>query len=238
MNDSSPRSALLAGATGLVGGHCLDLLLADDAYRAVVTLGRRPLPRTHPKLTHHVVAFDRLDAHADLVEGRDVFCCLGTTMRKAGSKEAFRKVDYDYPFALARVALGRGAEQYLLVSALGANPRSPFFYNRVKGEVEEAVSALPFEGVYLFRPSLLTGERAEERPGERRAEAVMNALSFLLRGPLRKYRPTPARVVAAAMLAVAKAQPGGVRVYEPEAMKALMAGEAGPGGSRMPERGR
>jgi uncharacterized protein YbjT (DUF2867 family) len=213
---------LLVGATGLVGGHCLDMLLADDACRAVVTLGRRPLPRTHPKLTHHVVDFDRLDAHTGVIEGQDVFCCLGATMRKAGSKEAFRKVDYTYPLTLARLALERGAERYLLVSALGANPRSPFFYSRLKGEVEEAVSALPFEGVYLFRPSLLTGDRAEERPGERRAEAALNALSFLLRGPLRKYRPTSARVVAAAMLAAAKAEPGGVRVYEPEAMQAVM----------------
>ncbi len=222
MSEASSRTALIAGATGLVGGHCLDLLLADDAYGAVVSLGRRPLRRTHPKLTHHVIDFDHLDAHADLVAGDDVFCCLGTTMRKAGSKEAFRRVDYDYPLALARVALGRGAEQYLLVSALGANPRSPFFYNRVKGEVERAVSALSFEGVYLFRPSLLTGERAEVRPGERQAEAVLNALSFLLRGPLRKYRPTPAHVVAAAMIAVAKDKPGGVRVYEPEAMRAVI----------------
>ncbi len=229
MSDASTRSALIAGATGLVGGRCLDLLLADEAYHAVVSLGRRPLPRAHPKLTHHVVDFEHLDAHAGVIEGQDVFCCLGTTMRKAGSKEAFRRVDYDHPLALARQALERGAKQCLLVSALGASPRSPFFYNRVKGEVEQAVSALPFVGVYLFRPSLLTGERQEDRPGERRAEAVTNALSFLLRGPLRKYRPTPARVVAAAMIAAAKARPGGVRVYEPEAMRAVMAGETGGG---------
>ena len=117
------RTALLLGATGLVGGHCLDLLLADAAYDAVVTLGRRPLGRSHPKLTHHVVDFDRLAEAASLIEARDVFCCLGTTMKKAGSKEAFRKVDYEYPVAAARIAAANGAEQYLLISALGAGTR-------------------------------------------------------------------------------------------------------------------
>lgn len=206
------RTALLLGATGLVGGHCLEVLLADEAYDAVVTLGRRPLNRAHPRLTHHVVDFDRLAEAASLIEARDVFCCLGTTMKKAGSKDAFRKVDFGYPVEAARLAAANGAEQYLLVSALGANTRSAFFYNRVKGEAEEAICALPFGGVYVLRPSLITGARNEVRAGEQVSERVLGALSFALRGPLRTYRPVAAHTIARALVAIAKRQPGGVRV--------------------------
>ena len=214
------RTALLLGATGLVGGHCLDLLLADATYEAVVTLGRRPLRRSHPKLTHHVVDFDRLADAASLIEAHDVFCCLGTTMKKAGSKEAFRKVDFDYPVATARIAAANGAEQYLLVSALGASARSRFFYNRVKGEVEQAVGAFAFDGVYVLRPSLITGDREEARAGEQVSAWVLKALSFVLRGPLRKYRPIEARTIARAMVAMAKRQPGGVQVIESDQIPA------------------
>lgn len=219
---SPTRTALVAGATGLVGRHVLARLLADEAYGRVVSIGRRLLPHTHPKLTHHIVAFDALEDFADRLRADDVFCCLGTTMRRAGTRAAFRQVDYVYPFTLARVALGEGARQFLLVSALGAHPRSPFFYNRVKGEAEEAIAALRYEGVYLFRPSLLTGEREEHRPLERMGEVVLGGLSFLLRGPLRRYRPTPAALVAGAMVAVAKAAPGGCRVYEPPDMETVL----------------
>ena len=216
------RSALLVGATGLVGRHCLDALLADDAYHAVTTLGRRPLDCAHAKLVHHTIDFDHLDLHDDFLGAQDVFCCLGTTMAQAGSKEAFRRVDHDYPLRLAQRAHGCGAEQYLLVSALGADADSWIFYNQVKGEVEAAISAVPFAGVYLFRPSLLIGERPNPRTGEQVAETLMNAFSFVFQGPLRKYRPTPADAVARGMVTVAKAQPGGVRIYEPDAIEEVL----------------
>lgn len=222
------RTALLLGATGLVGGLCLDRLLADERYRAVHTLGRRPLGRTHPKLTHHVLDFSRLEAHADAIRGQDVFCCLGTTRKQAGSKAQFRMVDEVYPFEIAKIALDQGSEQYLLVSALGADPRSMFFYNRVKGEAEDAISQLGFYGVYRFRPSLLTGDRDEARTGEEVAEAVLKATSFLLRGPLRKLRPTPARAVATALVEVARQRPGGVQTYEPERIRAIAEGAEQP----------
>jgi len=135
-------------------------------------------------------------------------------MKKAGSKEAFRKVDYEYPVAVARIAATNGAEQYLLISALGAGTRSPVFYNRVKGEVEKAICALSFDGVYVLRPSLITGDREDARAGEQASERVLGALSFVLRGPFRKYRPIEARTIARAMVTMAKRQPGGVRVIE------------------------
>lgn len=220
------RSALLVGATGLVGGHVLDALLAQPAYDRVVTLGRRPIEREHERLTHHVIDFDRLVDHADAMAVDDVYCCLGTTRAEAGSREAFRQVDLVYPVRIAELAQDRGARRYALVSALGASETSLFFYNRVKGEVETAVSALPYEAVHLFRPSLLTGERDDPRRGEQVAETVLDAASFLLRGPLRRLRPTPARAVAAAMIAATRHGASGVHVHEPEAIERLAAASA------------
>lgn len=217
----STRAALLLGATGLVGRHLLDRLLADDTYARVTTLGRRRLERSHPRLGHHVVDFDRLGEHAALFAVDDVFCCLGTTMKQAGTREAFRRVDHDYPLRAAELAAENGARQYLLVSSTGADASSLFFYNRVKGEVEAAIQRLDFEGVYLLRPSLLTGDRAEQRAGEKMAERVLDTLSFALRGPLGFLRPTAAEDVAEALLRLARQQPGGVQVYEPDDIRRI-----------------
>jgi len=215
------RTALLLGATGLVGGHCLELLLCDDAYERIVTLSRRAVRREHQKLTSHVVHFDELEASAPSFQAQDLFCCLGTTIKQAGSREAFRRVDFDLPLAAARLALSRGTEQFLLVSSLGADARSSIFYSRVKGELEEAVSQLPFRAVNIFRPSLLTGERAAVRPGERAAETLSRVFGFTLVGPLRKYHPIAAHRVAAAMLAIAKRQLTGVNVFESDELQSL-----------------
>ena len=222
MNNS--RTALLIGATGLVGGHCLDLLLRDEAYESVVALGRRKLTHEHAKLVQHVIDFERLSDHADLIRAHDVFCCLGTTIKRAGSQEAFYKVDFEYTREVARLAKENGAAQFLLVSSLGANAGSRVFYNRVKGEVEEAISRLSFEAVQIFRPSLLLGERAEFRFGERVAEKFSSIFSFLFIGALKKYRPVHARTVAQAMVSVAKEQPAGVNIFESDRIRA-MAGE-------------
>jgi uncharacterized protein YbjT (DUF2867 family) len=216
------RTALLLGATGLVGGHCLDLLLSDPAYSKVVTTGRRLLSVEHQKLEQHVIDFERLSDFASVMSAKDVFCCLGTTIKKAGSKENFRRVDYTYQYEVARLASrSGGAEQLLLVSSLGADARSSIFYNRVKGELEDAVSKLSFDGVNIFRPSLLLGERTEFRLGERVAELPMKYVSFLMIGPLAKYRPVEARAVAAAMLKVAKEHPTGVNIIESDRIRAM-----------------
>ena len=215
------RKALLLGASGLIGSHCLDLLLQDEAYDEVITLVRKSLPQTHPKLTQHIVNFDYLQEHAAWLKAGDVFCCLGTTIKKAGSQEAFRKVDFSYAYEAAQLAIENGAEHFLLVSSLGADANSSVFYSRVKGELEIAISALPFTAVSLFQPSLLLGERAEFRFGERLAEPVAKALSFLLLGPLRKYRAIEARTVAAAMIKIAKSQSQGVKVYESDRIQEI-----------------
>ncbi len=215
------RSALLVGATGLVGRHCLHRLLADERYAEVITLGRRPLEHQHPQLTHHIVNFEQLADYADVIRGDDVFCCLGTTMKQAGSKEAFRTVDYTYPLQIAELALTNGATHYLLVSATGANSSSWFFYNRVKGDLENALQALGYPTLSLLRPSLLTGDRAEKRTGEQVGEWLLDVFSFALRGPLARARPTAATDVAAAMIAVAQNPTPGVQAYEPEDIRRL-----------------
>ena len=199
----SGKSALLAGATGLVGGYVLRRLLAHPSYVRVEILVRRELPIRDPKLTQRIVEFARLGAGAQGVAPDDVFCCLGTTIRKAGSEEAFRRVDYDYPLALARLAKAAGAGKFLMVSALGADPKSAVFYNRVKGEVEQAIAAIGLPAAYYFRPSLLTGPRAEHRPWEKIGIAVGKLIAPLLIGALRKYRPIHADTVATAMVYVA-----------------------------------
>jgi uncharacterized protein YbjT (DUF2867 family) len=219
------KTALIAGATGLVGSKCLARLLEQPAYERVLALVRRPLPHTDPKLDQHVVDFDRLGAAGtDFPAADDVFCCLGTTLKRAGSRAAFRQVDFTYIVSLAGLSLGRGAKQFLLVSSLGANPNSPVFYSRVKGETEAAVSALPFEGRQIFRPSILLGERAEHRPGERAGIVMMRGLSFALLGPLRKYRPIDAGTVARAMVRVALAAPRGVNIFESNDIERLASG--------------
>lgn len=208
------RTALVAGASGLVGGHLLRLLLADGAYARVVTLARRELTVRHPKLEQRVVDFGTLDAFSDIPRADDVFCCLGTTIKQAGSREAFRKVDHDYVLALARTGLRAGALQFLLVSALGADPASRIFYSRVKGEVEAAVRQLPYPAIQIFRPSFLMGERAEVRLAERVGIPLARALAPLLVGPLRCYRPIHAADVARAMVQIAKEAPRGPNVFE------------------------
>lgn len=217
----SSRTALVAGASGLVGGHCLRLLLDDATSAQVIALVRRALPVTHPKLVQRLVDFDRLAELPDFPRVNDVFCCLGTTMKRAGSRDAFYQVDFTYVYELARLASRHGAAQFLLVSASGANPGSRIFYNRVKGEVEEAVKRVPFAGIHIFRPSLLLGDRVEHRPGERLAIALARPISFALVGPLRKYRPIEAQTVARAMVAIARAERPGINVLESHAITAL-----------------
>ena len=207
--DTQTRTALVAGASGLVGGFLLDALLGDSRYREVHSLGRRPLPRQHPKLVQHTVDFARLGGEA-LPPAQDAFCCLGTTIKKAGSREAFRAVDQDAVLAFASASKKAGVRRFLVVTALGANARSRVFYNRVKGETEEDLKARGCESLVILQPSLLLGERAESRPGERAAIVASRMLAPLLR-PLAS-RPIEARTVARAMVSLAHTAPQGVRV--------------------------
>lgn len=197
------RTALVVGATGLVGGHLLGVLLENERYAAVTVLTRRPTSIVHEKLSEHRVDFDTPQSFAEHAASDDVFCCLGTTMKKAKTRDAFYAVDYTYPVYVARTCAAAGARQFLIVTALGANPHSPFFYNRVKGEVEAAVKDIGFAAVHIFRPSLLLGQRKEKRFLEGIAGSLARAMAPLMAGPLGKYRPIEAADVARAMVKTA-----------------------------------
>lgn len=205
---ATTRSVALAGATGLVGRAILEGLLADSSVAAVHALGRRAPDLSHPKLTPHVVNFAALPPLPPVDE---VYLALGTTIKTAGSQMAFRAVDFDANLSVARAALAAGARWAGLVSAMGADAKSRIFYNRVKGETEEALALLPFEGLVIARPSLLVGDReALGQPG-RPGEKVGMAVGRLL-GPLvpANYRPISAVRVARALLARVPAARGRV----------------------------
>lgn len=207
------KTALIAGASGLVGSQLLTLLLASERYAKVIVVGRRPLPQVHPKLEQRILDLDNLDQHRLGLIADDVYCCLGTTMRQAGSKEVFYKVDYAYVVKLAALTAGNFAAQFLVVSAMGADANSRIYYNRVKGEMEQAVRQTPFRAIHFFRPSLLLGNRTEKRLGEQIGAVLLKALRPLMVGPLRKYQPVEAVTVARAMLRAAEEDGGGIRVH-------------------------
>lgn len=215
------RTALVAGASGLVGGHVLRLLLEAADYERVTVLGRRELPITHRKLEQRVVGLDRLAQMPDFPRVHDVFCSLGTTIRRAGSQDAFRKVDYTGVVELARVAVRHRASQFLVVTALGADPRSRVFYNRVKGEVEDALRRFSFQAMHIFRPSLLLGKRKERRPAEQIAMMLSPLVGWTMMGPLARYRPIKAEVVARAMVRTAREAARGVHVHESDEIRRL-----------------
>jgi len=203
------KSVLLAGATGLVGRECLDLLLADPAFASVRAIVRRVLrPRNgQERLTIKKIDFDYLEDHPALFASDQILCALGTTMRQAGTKTAFRRVDYEYPLRIAQLGLAHGARHFLLVSAVGANPHSRIFYNRVKGEIEEAIFRLGYRSLTIVRPSLLLGKRGENRFGEE----FTKRFSFLFP---KRLRPVHARQVASALVRAAKVDAPGFRVID------------------------
>ena len=211
VNTSHMKTALIVGSTGLIGKRLLQLLLDDPYYQKVKAITRKPLELKHPKLENLVYDFDKLTEYYANLKSDDVFCCLGTTIRIAKTKEAFRKVDFDYPVEVARIASSQGASKYLLISALGADKDSAIFYNKVKGEVEEAIGHLAFRSYHIFRPSLLLGHRVEERAGEGAATVFFKIFGFLIPS---KYKAIDSAKVARAMLANAKSDEAGMFFHE------------------------
>lgn len=203
---------LLVGATGLVGREVLRLALMDARVSEVVAPVRKPLP-AHPKLDAPLVDFDRLPPDASWWRMDAVICTLGTTMKLAGTRQLFRRVDHDYPLAVARLALAAGTRAYALNSAAGANAGSRLFYNRVKGELERDLEALGFISLTYVRPGLIGGEREEARAGEGAALRLLRVLGPVLP---RRWRINPAPRIAGALLEAALAAAQGVHVVSSE----------------------
>jgi len=215
-----PRTAVLAGATGLVGRECLDLLGADSGYSRVTALVRgaaAPSGSPGPNVVFETVDFEHLDRTPTLFAVDHVFCALGTTIGKAGSRDAFRRVDFDFPLRIAQLALAQGARHFLLVSALGAGAAAATFYSRTKGELEEAVSALGFRSLTIARPSMLLGDRAEFRLFEKIGTPLMYVLPP-------RYWPVHVRHVAMALVGAARADVPGRRIIENRELRSVATG--------------
>jgi uncharacterized protein YbjT (DUF2867 family) len=207
------KTALVLGGSGLVGNELVHLLIEQKRYERIHLLVRRPIEIKSSICEPHVIDFDQLQNYAELFQVSDVYCCLGTTIKKAKSKEAFRKVDYEYPLEAAKLAAAANVDNFLIVTAMGANAKSAFFYNRVKGEVEDTLKNLHLNCLHIFRPSLLLGDRGEFRLGEKIAEKASIILNYIMVGPLRTYRSIEAKKVASAMAMAASLKTKGIHIY-------------------------
>lgn len=207
--------AVVLGASGLIGHQLVQLLLQDNHYSEVNILVRRHVQLQHPKLKAQVVNFDdTADFRHKLGAPDCIFCCIGTTMKKVkGDKKLYRKIDYDIPVKAARMALDAGATNFVLVSSVGANKKASSFYLQLKGAVEETISSMSYKSVHIFRPSILFGDRKENRTGETVAQFFMKMIGGLLRGSWKKYRGVDSRVVAKAMVVAGKDVSSGVQVH-------------------------
>ena len=216
----SAKTATLIGATGLIGGELLNLVLKDDYFQTVRILIRRPFNLVHPRLEKKLVDFNDNDSLLVALDNSDVvFCAVGTTQKKVkGDQAAYRKVDYDIPVHAGRFCKMVGCKIFVLVSSVGANSKSKNFYLKLKGEVEDEVETMGLESVHIMRPSMLLGERKESRPLEKIGQAMMKVLSFFLPS---KYKPIKARDVAKAMLAASKKNEKGFFVHEYDEIKSL-----------------
>ena len=211
------KSLVIFGATGLVGGWCLKKALETDFWDTVTAVGRKAVTEKpqDPRFREHVVPFEHLDSIQDVLAASHVMSALGTTMKKAKTKEAFREVDYGLAVQVARLAAQNKARHFLLVSATSANPRSLIYFNRVKGEAEQAVSGLGFASVSIFRPSLILGKRQDVRPAEDFAKSIAERVCFAIP---KRYKPIEAKTIATAMVRAAQKDAPGVHVYESDAI--------------------
>src|SRR5579864_645862 len=221
MGDPQAKIALLAGASGLTGACALDALLGAPDIARVVAVSRRPLQREHSRLANRIVQFDRLESQLKGVSGDVALCCLGTTIRQAGSQQRFRAVDVDSVLAFARTARAAGAQRFVVVSSVGADPNSRNFYLRTKGEMEQGLEEVGFTSLDILQPSVLLGWRHEMRPLELLGQALMPLANPFLGGRYAQYRGIHARVVGAAMLGAVRTGRRGVQRYTWDGILAL-----------------
>jgi uncharacterized protein YbjT (DUF2867 family) len=215
------KTALIIGSTGLIGSELLNLLLDSNDYLKVITFVKRDTGIKHRKLTQHIIDFDKPETYKELIVGDDFFCTIGTTIKKAGSKEAFRKVDFEYPRQFAAFALQNKVQKYLIISSLSADANSGNFYLKTKGEIQDFLKDCNFESVAVLQPSLLLGNRTEFRLGEKVGAFFMKTLSFLFLGNLKKYKPIEGKTVAKALLKIAQTNNKGFKIYESDAIQEI-----------------
>jgi uncharacterized protein YbjT (DUF2867 family) len=192
------RTAIVIGATGLVGEQLVKLLLKDSRFEQVKTFVRRSANISDPKLEEHIINFDEPDVWKKLVTGDVLYSALGTTLRAAGSKEAQYKIDYTYQYQFARIAAANEVKEYVLVSAAGSAPDSKIFYSRIKGELERDIKKLPFETIHIIRPGMLAGEREKVRTGEQLGAGIMSVVALI--PGLGRLKPIQGAEVAQAMV--------------------------------------
>ncbi|WP_439695327.1 NAD(P)H-binding protein [Mucilaginibacter sp. AW1-7] len=215
------NKAIIAGSTGLIGSKLLQILLRESFYDEVLILVRKKIDFDHKKLTQLVVNFDQLDSYADTLTGHALFSCLGTTNVKTPDKTVYRHIDHDYPVQLAQLALKNGIGQYHLVSSIGADPGSSFFYTKTKGETEADIWKLGLPKLYIYRPSMLTGNRQEKRSMEKALIAFYKIIDSLLFGSWKKYRSIAGETVAIAMYKQSTKNNTGTFIYESDQIKQL-----------------
>jgi uncharacterized protein YbjT (DUF2867 family) len=221
VGEPQAKIALLAGATGLTGGFALDALLGAPEIARVIAVSRRPLQREHPRLANRIVQFERLESQLKGFSCDVALCCLGTTLRQAGSQAGFRAVDVDAVLTFARAARAASAQRLVVVSSVGANPNSRNFYLRTKGETEDALEGLGFTSLDILQPSMLLGWRRDMRPLELLLRLAMPVVNPLLAGKYVDYRGIPARAVGQAMLGAVRSGRRGVQRYTWESLHAL-----------------
>ena len=193
------KTAIVVGATGVIGRFLTIKLLKDVRYDVVKVFVRRSPGISNPKLEEHIVDFDRIETWRDKITGNELFSAMGTTIKKAGSKKAQYKIDFTYQYEIAKAASENGVEKYLLVSSAGANPKAGNFYLRIKGELEERAVKLLFKKFFIFKPSILIGERNEKRIGEEMGTSIAKVIASII-PLLKKYRPIEGETVADAMI--------------------------------------
>jgi uncharacterized protein YbjT (DUF2867 family) len=215
------KTALIIGSTGLIGSQLLELLLESEEYSTVITFVKRDSGIQHPKLKQHIIDFDKPETFKELVIGDDFFCTIGTTIKKAGSQDAFRKVDFEYPKQFATSALQNKVKQFLIVSSLGADASSSNFYLKTKGEIQDFLKKCNFESVSVLQPSLLLGKRKEFRLGEKIGTFFMKLFSILLIGNLKKYKAIQSEAVAKAMFIIAQKNHKGFHIIESDSIQKI-----------------
>jgi uncharacterized protein YbjT (DUF2867 family) len=198
-----PKTAIILGATGLTGGMLLQQLLEDDRYEKIKLFSRNSVEKKHPKIEEHLIDLFKLEEHKDKFTADEVFCCVGTTKKKTPDHNTYTKIDRGIPVTAARLCKANNIDTFLVVSALGANPKSRVFYNRIKGKMEKEVLEQEIKNTYILQPSLITGERKESRSFEKVGKVMLNFINPFFLGTLRKYKSISAESIARAMVAIA-----------------------------------